>query len=473
MRVLAWAWLGVVSGCTTSPPKHSAGPIVEETGPERDTANRDTATATATDTSPEDSPPDDSDTPGDDTGGTDTAREWPHTDVDCPSVDPTAHLAEPEPAAGECTWWDGQGALWPEPVCAAEWAGAVEPTGCTDGAAIVGGIETATVGEALARAIPCDIVWVCPGTWYETLEVPDDVALVGLGAREDVVIDASITGGFVVTSGAGTLLRSLTVTGGDEGGVSAWSARLEDLLVEGNRGSWGAGLSLGRDVVLQDSEIRDNEVTHGGAGWYSQKSWICVRRTSVHHNRGGAVTTYAGEVLVLEDVDISNNVADEDAGLSTWATTIRGRRASICGNEAYDGTGGLTVRGHARSPNDISGLDITDNIGVRGAGGLEDETGNESHLADLVIERNRSRNGAGVRLTGRHLTFSDSVIRANVASEAGGGLYAPAWGRDPVVLCNVDFGDATAANSPDDIAWTSGSVSGVGVVTDTGCPEQR
>jgi hypothetical protein len=200
-------------------------------------------------------------------------------------------------------------------------------------------LDVATVGEALAAALPGDAVVIAPGTYREhDLVLPAGVSLAGDTADPaTVVIDAQGAGRVLAVDDAAAVvsISRLTVTGGDAargGGLYAGGlvVTLHDVRIVGNRASYGGGVyAEGTATYLEDCAIADNVARAVGGGVFA-------------HGEGH---------LALTDCAVVRNEAEGYAG--GWYASA-GARLTLTGSTVADNSAETAAEGAAFAAHDLS-----------------------------------------------------------------------------------------------------------------------
>ena len=145
-----------------------------------------------------------------------------------------------------------------------------------------------TIGHAVALSQDGDTVRLAAGTYHEGhLFVQTSVTLVGAGRDTTIVDGAGVSGPVFYLYVANTVkigLRSMTVTGGNQGGIrSIGSATIEDVRVAANQAdTFGGGIFNAGTMSIRRSLVIDNDATGSGGG-----IWSSTRLTidEFHHLR--------------------------------------------------------------------------------------------------------------------------------------------------------------------------------------------
>lgn len=370
----------------------------------------------------------------------------------------------------------------------------------------VGGF--ATIGEALAGALPGGTVWVCGGVWTETLEIDGDVQLLGIDAP---VIDAAglaaaidILGGtvkiqgFVVENGAGSPNGPRKVNGG---GINAYGATgpvdvvdctvrnslaelaggilfgpeggtLTGSIVEANvAGEHGGGVYAAGDLAITDSVLRDNvAASYGGGLAVGDANTVVVTRGTIEDNTAGS----GGGIFSFEDgridadaatVVVENGAEVAGGGVYLWDAELVG--GTVADNTAESG-GGLFIFAGAT----IEGTLVSGNAATTGGGLWMRDT---VALLGVVVEQNTAENGGGAYVLEATVTADDGTeVLGNAATTLGGGalLVDASWTGGAISeneapegagLYVSGSGSGTSALSQVDVTDNTADISGGGV----------
>lgn len=354
---------------------------------------------------------------------------------------------------------------------------------CADGAEDERGLVTLDDGstfhdvdEAVRRARQGDTLVLCAGTYPTSVEIDQDLALVGLGAREDIVLDAHAAGPVLTTVGPVRLsLSHLTVQGG-LGTVDARGLRvggglyiaadgadvvLDDVVVAGNVAEEGGGLYTAADasLLVKDSLLTKNLAQVGGAIRLFGGVLDVVGSTFVDNAAGDGGVDLVADPIVgdafnrapqihFEDVEVGRHDASmttpEDAVTITGGTfeAVGGRFSGVVGTPlVVRPPRGLT----ASSQVHLQGTVFEDNLGTT-VGGLFDAGAAVAEVTDVVFRRNRGRYGAlllmGDPSLARNATrarLTRVTVEDNVGTQNAGALF--------VLDVDVELSDSTFARN--------------------------
>jgi hypothetical protein len=184
----------------------------------------------------------------------------------------------------------------------------------------------ATIGRAMLDAAQGDIVMVKPGTYYESVQIPDtDITLKSEQGADVTVIQYSGegTGNGVrapsSSSPTNVLVEGFTIKG-FRNGIYAWDgASVRECIFEGNR-STGVFIHYAKGSQVVGNVFRNNSVSRaclefGGSAWGEPG---LAANNLIVNNTGDAVDldSYGvAEEVIFENNTVAYNTGD---GISTW-----------------------------------------------------------------------------------------------------------------------------------------------------------
>ena len=306
----------------------------------------------------------------------------------------------------------------------------------------------------------------------------------GTMSVDGTVIDKNTAAGNDADQGGGGLYN-------DGGNLSVLdSSKITANLATGTSGSGGGLLNVGGAIEARNSTFADNVSSRAGGAIETNIGGVALidvdllRNTTgpTPGNGGGLHVTGAGVVAVLDGNVTGNSATAEGGGLWNSATgtmTIDGtfvNNNAASGNDADQGGGGLyndggaltvrssaTIDGNAANgtsgsgggvltlgPLVVNNSTISNNSASRAGGGIETTVGRvDLTNARLIANATGAApgNGGGLHSTGAAtVNVTDSVVRANTATEEGGGLWNSATGTMTVdstrILANTASGPA-------------------------------
>ena len=237
------------------------------------------------------------------------------------------------------------------------------------------GCTYATIGAAIAAAIPDDVIEIEGGvTFPEHLSISIDLTLRGgydgcnSGSTAKTTIDGTNSGRVIqIYEDINVTLENLNIINGNEswgGGIRIYqNSNLtgDNLSIYNNTATtYGGGLRLmGADVTLTNSYIGDN-LAPKGAGIYATMnggyapSIILQQEADIQDNQaltgdglGGGVYLSEGSLGLTNGSDIYSNDAIDGGGvyLITSTLTVLGNLSSIRSNDASSDGGGIYAQG--------------------------------------------------------------------------------------------------------------------------------
>lgn len=307
--------------------------------------------------------------------------------------------------------------------------GTPEPTGVVGRSDGDGNVESIT--QAVAEAGAGATVWICSGTYAESVTIDKDLTVLGLGA---VTVDPAGAGpGFDVVSGTVSLTDLTVVHGsgspngpapGNGGGVNAYEATgpvaLTRISVSDSTAELGGAVVIGAAGGTVSDCVFENNVsgTHGGALFTigdTEVSGTTLRRNTAGGYGGGVGLGEDAEV-VLRDSVIEGNDATNGGGLFTFeGAAIELTGTVVRDNVASDSGGGLYLWAA-----EVVGGEVSGNAAGGQGGGVYVYDG--STLTDLTVAGNQAENGGGLSVQGT-VGLSGVSVDGNTAADSGGGAW--------------------------------------------------
>jgi hypothetical protein len=168
------------------------------------------------------------------------------------------------------------------------------------------------VQGAIDQAQAGGTIYICPGTYNESLTITKNLTLIGAGSgdgAEDTVLDADSSGRVVAIhrdqlgNPAVVELQNIRITGGDATG--------EDL-------PDGGGIyNKGGDLTLETCGVSQNHASRGG-GIFTEDGLVTITNSDVQSNsavgQGGGIHNGFGQVT-LNGGSVMLNTAGEGGGI--------------------------------------------------------------------------------------------------------------------------------------------------------------
>ena len=289
-------------------------------------------------------------------------------------------------------------------------------------AAVLNGVEHATIADAMLNAAFGETVFICPGEHTEALVVgaDDEMTLTAYsGSAEDTVLDGE--GVRVILSigfEAQVTLTDLTFRNGNA---------LQDA---GQAG--GAVFSYGRSLTLQRCRFEENQSSEEGGAVYSH-AWD---------------DTY-DVVTLVESCTFTGNWSESEGGAietSAWGVATLTVTDSIFeGNESDSGGGVISAGGQGSAFVYVSNSEFTANR-AGGEGGvfyLSQWGAGELDVSDSAFTGNLGQDSGGVICRGGYgnsnLSLTDSTFEDNESPDLGGAIAISGWGASDLTLTNCDL----------------------------------
>ncbi len=278
---------------------------------------------------------------------------------------------------------------------------------------------------------------VCPGVYDENPLLDDKVLTIrGTDGPEVTIVDGNGSGQvWTVTSVGqpGAAIEGFTVVGGDSdltgGGIVCDQSdlRIDDCIVEGNRGVHGGGI-LGNECALEitGAEVRDNVASEYGGGALLYQCSGSVSGSTFADNtafEGGGLAVNGGSIEI-EDNEIDHNettCAEEYCGGGgVWLSgnaplidnTISANVSTVMGGGVYlyDSSG------------DVHGNLITDNVCYEDGAGLYSFYGSSAITENTFTYNEAWDDAGGLRIMTGTCVVEDNTISYNTAVDDGGGV---------------------------------------------------
>ena len=268
---------------------------------------------------------------------------------------------------------------------------------------------------------------LCGGVWFLSLQLTEDLSVVGTGRDATYLSGAGAVSAVVVRyDGVVAGLSALTL----EDGVAHTTQT-----VDGENRTVGGGLLCdGRaSVRLEQVAVRDNLA-----------------------EAGGGIAALGGCELELVDVAFTDNLVETKEGPATGGALLVSSATAVASATSFTGN-------DARGPEGLGGavalVDGTLALGegsfmqneASATGGAVHVAGGELGVSVGAFRYSEALAGGALYVDGGLVTLDDLVLEHNTAADAGGAIYL----RDgQLTVTTSDFAD----NDPDDVrAASSGS----------------
>ncbi len=265
---------------------------------------------------------------------------------------------------------------------------------------------------------------LCGGVWFLSLQLTEDLDVVGTGRSSTYL------------SGAGAV--SAVVVRYDGVAASLTGLTLEDGVAHTTQTVAGEALAVGGGLLCdgQASVRLDDVAVRGNVA-----------------EAGGGVAALGGCELELVDVAFTDNLATVEEGTSRGGALLVAAAAGSAGVTSFTGNEAEGPEGLGGAVALVDGtLALTEgsfmqNEASATGGGLH-VSGGELSVSTGSVRYGEALAGGGLYLDGGLVTLHDLVLEDNAAADAGGAIYVRD-GRLTVSAC--DFAD----NTPDDVRATS------------------
>ena len=243
-----------------------------------------------------------------------------------------------------------------------------------------------------------------------------------------------------------------TISGNEAKGSTSliWYNSKDEISSEslGNGGGGICAVGKKSDVTLDGVTVTGNKATSSkkgtGAGIEAQGGTLTVKDSTISNNEaqgnGGGIFSAEGNELNISGSTIQGNKADNGGGIHMGEARDTSKTPSkatitdtkILENEAIgSGEGGGVYVGGPRADATLKGCTVANNKSVSTGGGIAAKLSTVT-LDDTTVENNKAVNGGGlfhlgIAVPGSLTLQNGSVIRNNIASSMGGGLFL--WGN--------------------------------------------
>lgn len=243
-----------------------------------------------------------------------------------------------------------------------------------------------------------------------------------------------------------------TISGNEAKGSTSliWYNSKDEISSEslGNGGGGICAVGKKTDVTLDGVTVTGNKATFSkkgtGAGIEAQGGTLTVKDSTISNNEaqgnGGGIFSAEGNELTVSGSTIQGNKADNGGGIHMGEARDTSKTPSkatitdtkILDNEAIgSGEGGGVYVGGPRADATLKGCTVANNKSVSTGGGIAAKLSTVT-LDHTTVENNKAVNGGGlfhlgIAVPGSLTLQNGSVIRNNIASSMGGGLFL--WGN--------------------------------------------
>lgn len=345
-----------------------------------------------------------------------------------------------------------------------------------------------TISAAITAAIPGDRLLIEGGvTFTENLIINKNLTLqgghagCGSASSDPTTINGDGAGSVVIVNhDLSVTLINLTLTNGNSNGGGMYAAinsqiTLDNVLISGNTGAYGAGLYVGPAALVtlsNGSKIQNNTATTAGGGARVFGTLTSLDTLSdINDNsapNGGGVSVEGGELNLIQ-ADMSGNQATAADGKGGAILLEHGAVATMTGtvwiysgNLAYDGAGIYAYDSDVF----LGTATIVGNTALNGGGGVYLTSDSSLSASNATVgsesdatSGNKAASGAGIYASGSTVDFGGTIFN-NIATTQGAGIYAEA---STINLTNATVG-GTGANQANQLGPTG--LNGAGLYLD-------
>lgn len=226
------------------------------------------------------------------------------------------------------------------------------------------------------------------------------------------------TGGSITIEGSHLAQNKLTDFPAQGGGIylinSTSQLTITDTLIEENSAKEGGGLFIDQgNVLLENSDIRNHQVSMSGAGIHAKDAELQIDRSRIEENSaefdGGALYLIDGTTAFRESA-IANNTGVQGGGVYNSGGNVTIESGKISGNQGREGAGIYNARGTVSLKNGA----IVQNVATGNGGGVLN-TGN-FNSSNSTVSENRALSGGGIFNNDGQINLSYSTFGNNVSS---------------------------------------------------------
>jgi len=236
------------------------------------------------------------------------------------------------------------------------------------------------------------------------LDISDDLAIVGAGAKATVIIGKKDRV-FHVQSGTVVSMADLTISKGAVG-------KKGDL---GNAFG-GGGVRNEGDLTLSGVLVSGNKAADDGGGLSNDGGTLTLVAVTVSKNKSGddagGIDNDGGALIMTGTTVEKNKAADEAGGMETEGGAITAIDCTISSNTAKDDGGGVNLeQGGTFAGTNVT---ISGNKAKAEGGGLNIEDGlSSATLISATLANNKAKEGGGVFNDSGTISISSSLFHKN------------------------------------------------------------
>ncbi len=262
-------------------------------------------------------------------------------------------------------------------------------------------------------------------------------------------------GGILVNAGGALTTNHSTITrniaGGDSnsgGGIANFgTTRINHSAIVRNTASFqGGGIYSAGLLEIVKSHLDNNTSDDNGGGIFSTNSTVTVKGGSISGNQAsnGAAMFLSTSISTVTGTKITGNTASGSTGgiRASVASQLTMRHVSLADNNASGLAGGLFVSaaGEGESFATVEDSVIKNNVTSLIGGGIFN--GGQTVLRHTKVIGNQASQGGGIQNDGTISLFTTKVVE-NIATTDGGGIY-----NNGTVNLNTATGTIVIKNRP-------------------------
>ncbi len=258
-----------------------------------------------------------------------------------------------------------------------------------------------------------------------------------------------VNAGGALTTNHSTITRNIASGGLNSGGGIAnfGTTRINHSAVVRNTASFqGGGIYSAGLLEIVKSHIDNNTSGDNGGGIFSTNSTVTVKGGSISGNQAsnGAAMFLSTSISTVTGTKITGNTASGSTGgiRASIASQLTMRHVSLADNNASGLAGGLFVSaaGEGESFATVEDSVIKNNVTSLIGGGIFN--GGQTVLRHTKVIGNQASQGGGIQNDGTISLYSTKVVE-NIATTDGGGIY-----NNGTVNLNTATGTVVIKNRP-------------------------